>query len=318
MERNMTKIEFQKNVPLAQLTTFKIGGPAEFFYEISDSEELKEIVSQAQQMKKPVFILGGGSNLLVSDSGFKGIVIKLKSLSEIEVKNTEDGFILSVDAGITLAKLLAKAIEIGGEGLEWAAGIPGTVGGTIFGNAGAYGQSMSQCILKVKTLNPKNFEIKEFLPEDCQFDYRDSVFKKNGFVILSAEIFLKKGDKNLIQKKVIEYSKERAVKNPPQPSAGCVFKNIPLSKVNDEQLVKIPPDKIKGGKIPVGYLIEQCGLKGYQIGGAQISSQHANFFVNLGNATAKDVYKLIKLAKQKVLEKFGLKLEEEIRYLGNF
>lgn len=318
MERNMTKIEFQKNVPLAQLTTFKIGGPAEYFYESSTLDELKEAISLAQQMKKPIFILGGGSNLLVSDSGFKGVVIKLKSLSEIEVKNTGDGFVLSVDAGTPLSKLVSKAIEIGGEGLEWAAGIPGTVGGAICGNSGAYGESMSQCVLKVKALDPKNFEIKEFSPEECQFDYRDSVFKKNGFIILSAEIFLKKGDKNLVQQKVIEYSKERAVKTPSQPSAGCVFKNIPFSKVSDEQLAKIPPAKIKGGKIPVGYLIEECGLKGYQIGGAQISSQHANFFVNLGNATAKDVYELIKLAKQKVLEKFGIKLEEEIRYLGNF
>ncbi|MCX8016061.1 MAG: UDP-N-acetylmuramate dehydrogenase [Patescibacteria group bacterium] len=317
MERKQIKMELQKNILLKQFTTFQIGGPAEYFVEISDLEGLKNSIQKAYQQDKPFFVLGGGSNLLVSDSGFKGLVIKIKNVGMEFLENNNQIKII-VLAGTPLALLLQKTLEMGLTGLEWAAGIPGTVGGAIFGNSGAYGQSMGECINKVLALNPQTFEIYEFSQKECEFSYRDSIFKRNNFIILSAEIILLRGDKDLIKKKVVEYIKERRMKTPPYPSAGCIFKNISIDKLTQEQLRQIPPEKIKGGKVPVGYLIDQCGLRGKRIGDAQISEMHANFIINLENAKAAEVYQLINLCKEAVLNKFGINLEEEIRYLGNF
>lgn len=317
MERRQIKMELQKNILLKQFTTFQIGGPAEYFAETSDLEELKNAIQKAYQLEKPIFILGGGSNLLVSDNGFNGVVIKIKNAG-IEVIEKNNQTEITVLAGTPLALLLQKTLEMSLTGLEWAAGIPGTVGGAIFGNSGAYGQSIGECINKVLALNPQTFEIKEFSQKECEFAYRDSIFKRNGFIILSAEIILLRGDKNLINKKVVEYIKERKIKTPSHPSAGCIFKNISIDKLTKEQLKQIPTEKIKGGKVPVGYLIDQCGLKGRKIGDAQISEMHANFIINLGNAKAAEVFQLINLCKEAVLDKFGINLEEEIRYLGNF
>ena len=313
----MAKVEFQKNIPLADLTTFKIGGPAEYFCRVSNLDELKDVIVQARKMNKPIFILGSGSNLLVSDEGFKGVVIKLQSAQCI-VQNLESHFKIICNAGVLLSQLLSKALDIGAKGLEWATGIPGTIGGAVFGNSGAYGHSTAEIVEEVVAMDPLTFEEKAFSQEECSFDYRESVFKKNGFIITSVALKLPKDETGEARKVVLEYIKERKNKIPPQPSAGCTFKNIPVTWAPQESLRKIPEEKIKGGKIPVGYLIDQCGLRGAKIGDAQISPLHANFIVNLGKATARDVYQLINLCKDKVQDKFSLTLEEEIRYLGNF
>jgi len=313
----MIKVDFKENILLAPLTTFRIGGPAAYFCEISNFNELREAIIMAKKIRKPFFILGGGSNLLVSDDGFNGVIIKFVSKKMKVYKNADETFI-EVDAGVLLANVLQKTLEFKATGLEWGAGIPGTIGGAIFGNCGAYGKSISESIKKVTVLNPNNFEIKELSKENCEFDYRSSIFKRNGYIILSAQLNFKNVDNDEPRDLVLQYLKERKEKIPSYPSAGCIFKNIPAINVSPEILKKIPQDKIKGGKIAVGYLIDQCGLKGKRIGGAQISSMHANFIVNLENATAKDVYELIKLSKKSVFEKFGIKLEEEIRYLGQF
>jgi len=310
-------LEIKSNINLSTLTTFKIGGPAKYFCEIKNSKELKEAIDTAKELQKLYFILGNGSNLLVNDDGFDGLIIKIKN-SEIKTNDLGDFFEITVDAGVLLPQLLAKTLEIGAQGLEWATGIPGAIGGSVYGNAGAYGQSIKEAVEKVIALDPNTSKIKEFSKEECDFSYRNSVFKRNGFIILSVQLKLKKGDSETSKKMILNYIEQRKNKIPNYPSAGCVFKNIPLEKASLESLSKIPPEIIKGNKIPVGYLIEQCNLKGKKIGDAQISSLHANFIVNLGKATAKDVYQLIKLCKQDVLEKFDIKLEEEIQYLGNF
>lgn len=310
-------MEFKRNILLKQFTTFQIGGPAEYFVEISNIDELKETIQKAKELNKPIFILGGGSNLLISDSGFEGVVARIKMVG-VEIVEDKEKVNMKVLSGTPLAMILQKAVEIGATGLEWAAGIPGTVGGAVVGNSGAYGQSMGNYVKKVSALELKDMTIRQFSQNECLFSYRDSIFKKNDTVILSAELELLKGNKDLIRQKVSEYIKERKEKTPPYPSAGCIFKNIPIDQLSSNQLKQIPEEKIKGGKVPVGYLIDQCGLKGKRIGDAQISEMHANFIINLGNATAAEVYKLINLCKEAVFNKFGLKLEEEIRYVGNF
>ena len=283
----------QKNVPLAFHTTFKIGGPAKYFYTAKTKEDLIKAIKVAKKINLPFFILGGGSNLLVSDKGFEGVVIKVGS-TKYEVKNRQ----VFSEAGILLSDLVRITLENNLSGLEWATGIPGTLGGAIRGNAGAFGKSMKDIIKRVEVFDTRTGKIKILKNKDCQFDYRESILKKNkNLIILSAKIELKKGERKKIDNQIkenLDYRKKT------QPlgflSAGSVFKN--------------PPGHF------AGELIEKCGLKGRKIGEAQISKKHANFILNLGNAKTRDVKKLISLIKERIKEKFGLELEEEIEFLG--
>ena len=207
-------------------------------------------------------------------------------------------------------------------GLEWAAGIPGTIGGAVFGNAGAYGHSISERVEIVRTLN-EDLEILTYASVNCRFGYRDSIFKSKQEIILEVILKLEKGEEKEIMAKIKNILSDRKNRIPPYPSAGSIFKNINVSdlpqkenKVYTNKGIELPQEKIKGGKFPVAYLIEQCGLKGMQRGQAKISEQHANFIVNLGSAKSKDVLALINLCKERVREKFGIELKEEIRYLG--
>jgi UDP-N-acetylmuramate dehydrogenase len=257
----------RKNVPLAPYTTFKIGGKAKYFYEAKSKEDLVKAIKAAKEAGLPFFILGGGSNVLVSDKGFDGLVIKIQN-TKYEIQDTR----IVADAGVLLSKLVDESVKVGLTGLEWAAGIPGTVGGAVRGNANAFGVSMSDVVKNIR-------------------NYED--------IILSVELELKKGDREKSKKMIKEYLEYRDKRHPLEyPSAGCIFKN---------------PEGDFAGR-----LIEQCGLKGKKEGGAMFSKKHGNFIVNLGNAKAKDVIKLINLCKKKVREKFRIELEEEIEYLGEF
>ena len=260
-------MQFQRNILLKKYTTFRIGGAAKYFWVAKTKKELIEAVKFAKKHKLPFFILGGGSNVLVSDQGYQGLVIKFRT------------------------PLLSKFVD---KGLEWAAGIPGTVGGAISGNAGAFDGSMADVVKNVEVLDTRSRKIKIFKNKDCKFGYRDSIFKKNAnLIILSVELRLERGDPKKI-KKHLSYRKKTQPLN--FSTAGSVFQNTP--------------------KFSAARLIEDCGLKGKKIGKAQISKKHANFIVNLGGAKAKDVLKLINLIKKEVKNKFGIKLEEEIQYLG--
>lgn len=308
-------LEFKKNVNLAPCTTFKIGGPAAYFYEASNLEQIIWAVNSAREKKLPIFILGGGSNLLISDSGFQGLVIKIQN-SELNVKVLDSGIEIFCEAGIPLSRLVVEAMKIGAVGLEWAMGIPGTVGGAICGNAGAYGHSTGESLLEVKVLELGTGQVKTISKDDCQFAYRESKFKSSKVIIISAIFQLSKGNLKSSQEAIKEIALVRKNKIPGQPSAGSVFKNIEINKETLALLDIIPKEAIKGTKIPAGYLIEQCGLKGKIVGGAQISEQHANFIVNINNAKAIDVVQLINMIKERILDKFKINLEEEIRYLG--
>lgn len=270
-------------------TTFGIGGPADLFFEAKTTNDLVGAVQLCQGKKVKYFILGRGSNLLVDDKGFRGIVIKMRNSRSV-IHDTK----VIAGAGISLGDLVKKTAQLGLSGLEFAAGIPGLLGGAIRGNAGAWQKSVGDRIIRVRILTDKG-SIKWISNKDCRFAYRQSRFKKTKEVILEAELVLEKKHKKIIKKEIEDNLAKRA-DQPKELSAGCVFINPPACSA--------------------GQLIDQCGLKGKRIGDAQISEKHANFIVNLGKAKAGDVIKLMDLVKEKVAEKFGIYLKEEIYLLG--
>lgn len=280
---------------LASHTTFKIGGPADLFYTAKTEEEVIQVVNLARKNKIPFLILGNGSNLLISDKGFEGLVLKIKNY-KLEIFGWNHNFKVVSGAGVYLSDLLKFTIKNSLTGLEFLAGIPATVGGAIRGNAGAWRQNIGDKILKVKVLD-KDGKILWVNQNECNFSYRESRFKKSGEIVLEAEFLLEKDSQEKIKMNVKKYLLKRK-NQPKEPSAGCIFINPkPLS---------------------AGELIERCGLKGKRIGDAQISPKHANFIVNLGRAKASEVMALIQLAKKKVKEKFGVDLKEEIVIVGDF
>jgi len=309
-------IKIQEGIPLAPLTTLRVGGMAKYFAEIGSPEELKEAIVFAEERNLKTVILGGGSNVLVSDGGFDGLVIFMKG-SEIEFEND----LVKVSAGTLLAELVRKSAEEGLSGMEWATGIPVTVGGAIRGNAGAYGGDIGKNVVSVRVFDMDKSEdigVVNLSKEECCFNYRSSMFKKNpNLVILSAELKLEKGDMTEIKEKTKDIAIVRAGKTVRGSSAGSFFMN-PV--VTDEHLRsqfsldtgREPTDDT----LPAGWLIEGAGLKGRRIGGAMVSEQHGNFIINTGNATAEDIVMLVSIIKQKVRNKYKIQLVEEIAYIG--
>lgn len=287
--------EILENIDMKQYTTFRAGGCARYFAKAESIEDISEIRKFANEKSLPIFIVGQGSNVLVSDSGFDGIVVKLgKEFSHFKFEKET----LIAKAATPLSLLARMGATLGLSGMHLLAGIPGTVGGAIVMNAGAYGEEISQTLLSAKVLE-ENGDIRDYPNEDCGFGYRTSIFQNTHKVILEATFRLSPGNATELaaaQRKIME---ERKAKQPLNlPSAGSVFKR-----------------PVQG--FP-GALVEQAGLKGFRIGGAQISPKHANFIVNVGNATAQEIYDLSELAKKKVLETSGISLEREIILLGKF
>ncbi len=306
----------EENVSLAEYASFKIGGPAKYFYTAKTAEDVRRAVQFAKESDLAYYIIGNGNNILVSDQGFDGLVIKIKD-TEIKIKDNE----IRAGAGAMLANLVSEAANAGLTGLEWLAGIPGTVGGAVYGNAGAFGSSMGEKIGKVEVLDPDDLAVKWLGREECEFAYRDSIFKRNKYIILSAGLKLEKGDLNDIRNSIKEHIIKRGHHPRGYPNAGSIFKNVVISenqKVFDNLCKKFPElEKLRGsGKIPTGWLIEELGLRGKKIGGAMIAHDHGNFILNVGNAKATDVIMLMSLIKQKVRVNFGLQLMEEIQYVG--
>jgi len=305
----------QQNILLKDFTTYKIGGPAKYFFVAKTKEDLVMAIKIAKNLKLPVFILGGGSNLLVADKGFKGLVVKIE-ISEMEVYGNE----VVVGAGASLTKLSNLSADNGLSGLEWAAGIPGTVGGAIYGHAQAFGTKISNSIKEVETINLKTLKIKKLSKEQCNFTLKNSIFKKNkNLVIVSAVLEFDGSDAKEIKNKIKEFLIYRKTRHPVDfPSAGSTFVNPEIKIKNKNLLEKFPELKEYNEKvtIPAGYLIAKCGLAGKKIGNAQISEKHANFIVNLGGADAKSIVGLINLAKRKVKKIFGVDLKTEVQFLG--
>jgi len=316
------KKEFGKNLkfnePLKNWTTFRIGGPARYFFMAESVEDLNKAIEIAQQFKIPYFILGEGSNLLFSDQGFSGLMIKNK-ISRLEIirpRRTGLRPEIIVGAGIKLAYLVINSIKFGLTGLEWAAGIPGSVGGAVYQNAGAFGSDFSKSIQNVMIL--RNGKTKKLNKKECGFAYRSSIFQKNKDIILEVELKLKKGDQKKGQELIKKNINQRLAKQPRGFSAGSVFKNANFKEISQKTLNTYPQLQSfkESGIISAGWLIENAGLKGLKIGGAQISEKHANFIINTGMAKAKNVLALIKTIKKRVKQKFGLEIEEEIQQVN--
>lgn len=308
------------NIFLKEHTSFRIGGPAKYFFEAKTAKELIQAIKAAKKIGLPFFIFGRGSNILVSDQGYPGLMIKMAA-TDCEIKGEE---IIS-EAGMALASLVSRSIENGLAGLEWAVGIPGTIGGAIYGNSGAFGKAMADIVKSVMVFDTRTQRTRKFKNKNCQFAYKESIFKhKRNLVILAAEIELRRGNCKEIPEKMRRYLRYRREKQPLDfPSAGSVFKNIEakkfFSKNSFQKLKKKFPqleEFVKKGQVPAGFLIESAGLKGKRIGKAQISEKHANFIINLGEARAKDVLKLITLIKKSLKKRYKVVLEEEIRCLG--
>lgn len=305
-------IKTKTNISLAKLTTAGVGGPAKFFYKATSVGKLIEAIKWANAQKLPYFILGGGSNIIVADAGFPGLVIQnsIKSLV---------GFapIIKVGAGVSLSQLVATSVRQKLSGLQKLAGIPGTVGGAIYGNAGAYGSAISDHLTKITAFDPTKSKIVSFTKKKCQFGYRSSVFKENHFIILEAQFKLKKLPAQNLTAEVKEILKQRQAKNFWQGKCpGSFFQNIPVDKIPPKYLQLIPKEKIIFGKIPAGYLLESIGAKGQRVGNVQVSLTHANLLLNLGGGKAVDFENLALKLMKKVKAKFGITLEPEVQLIG--
>lgn len=310
----------KQNVSLKNFNSFRIEGAAKLFLEVKNEEELIEGIKEAKRIDVPFFILGGGSNILVSSETYEGLVIKI-SIDNIEKKEAkEEETIINVKAGTPLNKVVSFCLENDLSGMEWAIGIPGTIGGAVRGNAGAFGKSIQDNIVSVSFLDISDLSIKKTSTEDCQFDYRTSIFKKNpNWIVLGADFLLQEKRRDLIQGEISDNLKKRIGKQPKGFSAGSIFKNYQIKEGEKERILSKFPEMaemIKNNLIPAGFLIESCGLKGKEIGDAIISEEHANFIVNKGEAKFEDVDKLIFLIKEKVKEKFGIILEEEVQRMN--
>jgi UDP-N-acetylmuramate dehydrogenase len=306
------KIKFQENIPLAKFSSYKIGGPARYFFEAHNIEEIKKALQEAKDKNLRIFILGGGTNLLISDRGFDGLVLK-PNINFLENKGNK----IKIGAGVSVAALLDFTIKKSLSGLEWAGGLPGTVGGAIRGNAGCFGGEMKDSVESVRSINIKTLKEKERSFKECGFGYRSSIFKKNNGeeIILSATLLLKKGAAPKIKAEIQKNIEYRKANHPMEyPSIGSIFKNVVaeealrVSPASLREAVKEDPYPV----VPAAYFISKAGLKGISLGGAMVSVKHPNFIVNVLNATAADVRGLIRLVKERVKKKFEVELEEEI------
>ena len=316
-------MEIKENIPLAPYTTLKVGGPAKFFCEAQNEDEIVEAMKFAREKNLPVFVLGGGSNILVSDKGFDGLVVKILTTNFLLLATS-----IECGSGCNLGTVVNESAKAGLTGLEWAAGIPGTVGGAIRGNAGAFGGEMEDAVESVSVLNvsQSEFKISNFKTENCEFGYRSSVFKQDqNLIILSVKLKLKKGNRAESEQKIKEILKQRNALQPTDfPSSGSFFKNPCLAGrqavVENKKLIeeyeKDTGNKIEGGIIPAGYLIDALGLRGKKIGGAMVSEKHGNFLVNAGNAKAEDFIILAAVIKTRVRNKFSIQLKEEVQMVG--
>lgn len=281
--------------PMENHTTFRIGGAADYFVIPDTKAEIQAVVSCCKRFSEPYYIVGNGSNLLVSDRGYRGVIIQIfRSMSGIQVC----GDLIKAQAGALLSAIAAKALENGLSGFEFAAGIPGTLGGACVMNAGAYGGEMKQVIEEVTVLDPQG-GILTIPAESMEMGYRTSIIAKKGYIVLEAVIRLNRGVETEIKALMDELKEKRIAKQPLEyPSAGSTFKR---------------PEGYFAGK-----LIQDSGMRGFRVGGAQISEKHCGFVINRDHATAADVEELMRQVSEKVSEKFGVTLEPEVKRLGEF
>jgi UDP-N-acetylmuramate dehydrogenase len=308
--------QFKENEPLAKHVNMKIGGPAKFFVEAKISQDIVDAVSLAKENGIEFFILGGGSNTLVADEGYSGLVIKAAN------RNVRiEGNRVIAEAGVISALVARKSAEAGLRGFEWAVSLPGTIGGAVRGNAGCFGGETVDTLESVKLL--RNGEIIDVPAKEMKLTYRNSVLKQPGNqdVVLEATFKLTPGDR---AEALAQIDKNLDGRKKTQPlgaaSAGCMFKNFEFNVPSDvrkiEETIHVPVEMFARKRIAAGWIIDQLGLKGTRVGDAMVSEQHGNFLMNMGHATAKEIKDLISQVKAKVKERYGIELHEEVQYLG--
>lgn len=292
------------NEPLAKHTTFKIGGPADFLVAVEETAKLVALLKFLDGDGIPYVVIGGGSNVLARDEGFRGVAIK------IQTKNFKIyGATLEAEAGCITVEMAQQSIKAGLTGFEWGVGVPGTIGGAVRGNAGAMGGEMSDVVYKVTAY--QDGEVVELSHPECRFGYRDSIFKHGGGIVLKVWLPLQNAENKDGMKKAMEHLQYR-MKTQPQghSSIGCIFKNIELK--GQTFSFDIPEEFMKKGRIPAGWLVEKAGMKGVSQGKVVVSDRHGNFVLNMGGATAHEVLELVEQIKARVYDTCGVAIEEEI------
>ena len=285
----------KQNEPMCKHTSFKTGGPSDYFAIAKNLDDIREAISFAKANNIPLYVMGNGSNLLVKDNGFRGIILKI-DLDYIEFEESDMDVIVTAGAGVKIMALAQILKKKGITGFEELSGVPGTIGGANRMNAGAYGKEMKDIIVETKCMDLSG-NIVVFKNEEQKLVYRGSIFKDAKYIILETKLKLTYGNVAEIEEKMKQYMEKRNTNQPVEyPSAGSTFK--------------------RGTDFITAKLIDECGLKGYKIGGAQISEKHAGFIINAGNATSKDIIDLIEYTKKKVKEKFKVNIEEEIEIIG--
>lgn len=331
-------MDFKPNLSISSLTTLNIGGPAKEFIEVKSEEELMNVLSKLPT----ILIIGGGSNLLVSDSPFDGLVIKneitgiargenkeerrhlhaqlvgrAEQVTRPSMKVSSEKGKLIVKSGTKLQDLVDYTIQNSLSGMHKLTGIPGTVGGAIFGNAGAFGQTISDHLVRVTALDPIAQNTSLLTKDECGFDYRDSGFKRNSLIILEVEFSLSPQNKETLQKEAEEVLEKRLKKYPKGVKCpGSFFKNLFINKLSPDVQKLIPKDRDFYGKVPAWYFLDEVGAKGDRLGDIQIAPYHGNLFINLGGGKAEDFYNLAKKYYDLVREKFGISLEPEVQLIN--
>lgn len=298
-------------------TSFRIGGPARLYFIANSSDEAIRVFEIAKELTIPTLTFGGGSNLLVSDDGYQGLLIQMANRTV-----TIEGLRVTAESGAITGLVARKSVDAGLTGFEWAIGVPGTIGGAIYGDAGCYGGEMRDAVVSIDVYRIRDGQRLTLSKAECEFGYRESLFKREPHVILGCVLELKSSaDPAAGKQRMEDIMRQRKEKQPlEQSSAGCAFKNFEFTNESEVDLlrreVEVPESMLKNKSLGAGWLVDQAGLLGQAVGGVEVSLKHGNFLVNKGQARAQDVIGLISLIKRKIRDEFGIEMHEEVQYVG--
>lgn len=306
-----------ENEPMAKHTSFRVGGPARLYVVAPTPDAVLKAVEAAQALAFPWYVFSGGSNLLVADAGFEGVMVQAANR-----RITNNEYRITAEAGAITAMVARQSVDAGLTGFEWAVGVPGTIGGALYGDAGCYGGEMRDLIESVDAYRLHDHQRVTLTNAECGFGYRTSIFKKEPHLIFSCVLRLTSSPDAAASKKRMEDIMVSRKEHQPleASSAGCVFKNVEFTDEKELDLLqrslKVPPSMLEKKQVSVGWLIQQAGLTGQSVGDVEVSQKHGNFFINKGKARAQDILALINIVKTKVREEFGVELEEEVQEVG--
>ncbi|HVV44748.1 MAG TPA: UDP-N-acetylmuramate dehydrogenase [Bryobacteraceae bacterium] len=307
----LENVSVHRDVPLSEHTRFGIGGPADFYVETSNPASFAQALAAVRASGTDWVVIGGGTNLIVSDEGFRGVCLRLTS-----DRISADGTTVEAESGAVLQNLVDFTVDRGLAGLQTMTGIPGSVGAAVYGNAGAYGHSIQERVRRVRFLDGE--EVREFGNAECRFHYRESIFKRNKqWIIISTTLEMEPGDAAELRKTADGILTVRNRKYPPaMRCAGSIFKNFLLAELPPAVAAEIPAKVVIEGKVPSAWFLEQAGAKGMKRGGIEVADYHANLIYNAGGGTARDLVAIINELKDRIRRRWDIPLEEEVQYVG--